>query len=91
MFELAVGMPPTEDVLALRVTCTRLVLQATQVTLTAAKGAGFVAPHPVQRCSRSSPASMNDQNRASSSPAGPGRGHGALTGRPRAAPHPTGR
>ena len=47
--QLAVGTPATEEVLALRVTCTRLALQATQVALTVAKGAGFVAPHPVQR------------------------------------------
>lgn len=47
--QLAIGTPETEEVLALRVTCTRLVLQATQVALTVAKGAGFVAPHPVQR------------------------------------------
>ncbi len=49
LLELAVGSPLTEEVLALRVSCTRLVLQATQVALTAAKGTGFVAPHPVQR------------------------------------------
>jgi butyryl-CoA dehydrogenase len=37
---------------AIRVNCTRLALQATQVAMTVAKGAGFVAPHPVQRWSR---------------------------------------
>ena len=31
---------------------TRLALQATQVALTVAKGAGFVAPHPAQRWAR---------------------------------------
>jgi hypothetical protein len=42
-------MPAAEDVLSLRVECTRLVLRATQATLAVAKGAGFVVPHPSQR------------------------------------------
>ncbi len=40
---------PSAEVMALRVDCTLLALHATQTALTAAKGAGFVAPHPVQR------------------------------------------
>ena len=38
--------------MALRVDCTVLALHATQTALTVAKGAGFVAPHPVQRWAR---------------------------------------
>jgi alkylation response protein AidB-like acyl-CoA dehydrogenase len=33
----------------LRVQATQLALQSTQAALTVAKGAGFVAPHPVER------------------------------------------
>jgi butyryl-CoA dehydrogenase len=40
------------EVMSLRVDCTLLALRATQTALTAAKGAGFVAPHPVQRWAR---------------------------------------
>jgi len=50
---LAVVPAPTpEATVAIRVDCTRLALQATQVAMTVAKGAGFVAPHPVQRWAR---------------------------------------
>src|SRR5262249_60794539 len=44
--------PDAEAALALRVECTRLALRASQVELLAAKGAGFVAPHPAQRRAR---------------------------------------
>jgi hypothetical protein len=40
------------DVIALRVECTLLALCATQTALVAAKGTGFVAPHPAQRWAR---------------------------------------
>jgi alkylation response protein AidB-like acyl-CoA dehydrogenase len=40
------------DVIALRVECTLLALRATQTVLAAAKGTGFVAPHPAQRWAR---------------------------------------
>jgi alkylation response protein AidB-like acyl-CoA dehydrogenase len=46
---LAKGTPADEEVLALRVDCTRLVLRATQAALAVAKGTGFVVPHPAQR------------------------------------------
>jgi butyryl-CoA dehydrogenase len=49
---LAVETPANEAMIALRVDCTRLALQASQVALTVAKGAGFVAPHPAQRWAR---------------------------------------
>jgi butyryl-CoA dehydrogenase len=53
MDALALAPTPTSEVLvAVRVDCTRLALQATQVAMTVAKGAGFVAPHPVQRWAR---------------------------------------
>jgi alkylation response protein AidB-like acyl-CoA dehydrogenase len=39
-------------VIPLRVRATRLALSATQAALTAAKGAGFVRPHPAQRWAR---------------------------------------
>jgi alkylation response protein AidB-like acyl-CoA dehydrogenase len=42
---------PTASV-KLRVECNRLVLQATQAALLAAKGAGFVSTHPAQRWAR---------------------------------------
>jgi alkylation response protein AidB-like acyl-CoA dehydrogenase len=42
---------PTASV-KLRVDCNRLVLQATQAALLAAKGAGFVSTHPAQRWAR---------------------------------------
>jgi butyryl-CoA dehydrogenase len=47
-----VTAPTQEATVAIRVDCTRLALQATQVAMTVAKGAGFVAPHPVQRWAR---------------------------------------
>jgi alkylation response protein AidB-like acyl-CoA dehydrogenase len=46
---LAKGAPADEEVLALRVDCTRLVLRATQAALAVAKGTGFLVPHPAQR------------------------------------------
>jgi alkylation response protein AidB-like acyl-CoA dehydrogenase len=49
---LAGGTPGREEVLALRVRATRLALRSTQAALVVAKGAGFVAPHPVQRWAR---------------------------------------
>jgi alkylation response protein AidB-like acyl-CoA dehydrogenase len=44
--------PDPEAVPALRVESSRLALQATQVALLVAKGAGFVATHPTQRWAR---------------------------------------
>jgi alkylation response protein AidB-like acyl-CoA dehydrogenase len=44
--------PIQEDMVAIRVDCTRLALSATQVAMTVAKGAGFVVPHPAQRWAR---------------------------------------
>jgi len=41
-----------DAILAARVACTRLALNATQVALTVAKGTGFVVPHPTQRWAR---------------------------------------
>jgi alkylation response protein AidB-like acyl-CoA dehydrogenase len=52
LHELAQSTTPDDDVLALRVDCTRLVLRATQAALAVAKGTGFVVPHPVQRWTR---------------------------------------
>jgi butyryl-CoA dehydrogenase len=52
LHELAEMRPAAEDVLALRVTCTRLALRATQAALAVAKGAGFVEPHAAQRRAR---------------------------------------
>jgi alkylation response protein AidB-like acyl-CoA dehydrogenase len=52
LHELAVGTSDSAQTLALRVECSRLALRATQVCLTVAKGAGFVAPHPTQRWAR---------------------------------------
>jgi butyryl-CoA dehydrogenase len=43
---------PPADVIALRVECTLLALRASQTALAAAKGTGFVAPHPAQRRAR---------------------------------------
>ena len=45
---LALSSPTQEAMVVIRVDCTRFALQATQVAMTVAKGAGFVAPHPVQ-------------------------------------------
>ena len=50
--EAAEGSAEPAEQVALRVDCTQLALQATQVALTAAKGTGFVAPHPAQRWAR---------------------------------------
>jgi alkylation response protein AidB-like acyl-CoA dehydrogenase len=44
--------PDADATLAARVKCTRLALRATQTALVAAKGAGFVSPHPAQRLAR---------------------------------------
>ena len=49
---LAEATPTNEDTIALRVDCTCLALQASQVALTVAKGAGFVKPNPAQRWAR---------------------------------------
>lgn len=47
------GQPAAADaVLAARAESTRLALRATQAALVAAKGAGFVPPHPAQRWAR---------------------------------------
>jgi alkylation response protein AidB-like acyl-CoA dehydrogenase len=43
---------PAEAATALRARANALVLRATQAAVTAAKGAGFVRPHPVQRWAR---------------------------------------
>jgi alkylation response protein AidB-like acyl-CoA dehydrogenase len=40
------------DVIGLRVECTLLALRASQTALAAAKGTGFVVPHPAQRWAR---------------------------------------
>jgi alkylation response protein AidB-like acyl-CoA dehydrogenase len=45
----AVGEPGQDELINIRVACTRLALQASQVALTVSKGAGFVVPHPAQR------------------------------------------
>ena len=52
LHDLAAGQPDPDAMVAIRVDCTRLALQATQVAMTVAKGAGFVAPHPAQRWAR---------------------------------------
>ncbi|MFO0846486.1 MAG: acyl-CoA dehydrogenase family protein [Gemmataceae bacterium] len=52
MVGLATDACDRETVLALRVRATRFALRATQTALVVAKGAGFVAPHPVQRWAR---------------------------------------
>jgi alkylation response protein AidB-like acyl-CoA dehydrogenase len=52
LHELAATTPGPEQALALRVDCTRLALRATQIGLLAAKGIGFVTPHPAQRWAR---------------------------------------
>jgi alkylation response protein AidB-like acyl-CoA dehydrogenase len=54
LHRLADGEPEQADLIALRVECTRLALQASQVALTMSKGAGFVVPHPAQRWVRQS-------------------------------------
>jgi butyryl-CoA dehydrogenase len=52
MHRLAGGGGTPEAALALRAKANALVLRATQVALTASKGAGFVRPHPAQRWAR---------------------------------------
>jgi alkylation response protein AidB-like acyl-CoA dehydrogenase len=52
MEELALASPSPEKVLALRVEATMLMLRATQAAMAAAKGAGFLAGHPVLRWAR---------------------------------------
>jgi butyryl-CoA dehydrogenase len=52
LHELASSSATPEATIALRVDCTMLALQATQVAMTSAKGTGFVRPHPVQRWAR---------------------------------------
>ena len=49
---LAAGDPDPDAVLAVRARCTVVALKLTQAALVAAKGAGFVAPHPAQRWAR---------------------------------------
>jgi alkylation response protein AidB-like acyl-CoA dehydrogenase len=49
---LAAATPDAAALTGLRVRVTRLALGATQAALTAAKGAGFVRPHPAQRWAR---------------------------------------
>jgi alkylation response protein AidB-like acyl-CoA dehydrogenase len=49
LHELAAGSPSVDDILGLRVICTRLALRATQASLAVAKGTGFLVPHPAQR------------------------------------------
>ncbi|MFL5342478.1 MAG: acyl-CoA dehydrogenase family protein [Gemmataceae bacterium] len=44
--------PDPQQTLALRAECTSLALRSTQAALLAAKGSGFVVPHPAQRWSR---------------------------------------
>ena len=52
MYALAGGPVDPSDANDLRVQANALALQATQAALTAAKGAGFVRPHPAQRWAR---------------------------------------
>jgi alkylation response protein AidB-like acyl-CoA dehydrogenase len=49
---LAQSVPAAELMVTIRVECTLLALQASQVAMAVAKGTGFVAPHPVQRWAR---------------------------------------
>jgi alkylation response protein AidB-like acyl-CoA dehydrogenase len=49
---LASTPPPPAEAAAVRVAANRLVLSATQAALMAAKGTGFVRPHPAQRWAR---------------------------------------
>jgi butyryl-CoA dehydrogenase len=49
LHRLAETEPGPDALVALRVECTRLALQASQVALTVSKGAGYVVPHPAQR------------------------------------------
>ncbi len=52
LYALADGTPSAADATDVRVQANALALQATQAALTAAKGAGFVRPHPAQRWAR---------------------------------------
>jgi alkylation response protein AidB-like acyl-CoA dehydrogenase len=52
MLRLAAGGGKPEETAALRANANTLVLRATQAALTAAKGVGFVRPHPAQRWAR---------------------------------------
>ncbi len=52
LHEMAQSTPTVEDILRLRVICTRLVLRSTQAALAVAKGAGFLVPHAAQRWAR---------------------------------------
>ena len=52
LYALAEGPVDPADAADLRVQANTLALQATQAALTAAKGAGFVRPHPAQRWAR---------------------------------------
>jgi alkylation response protein AidB-like acyl-CoA dehydrogenase len=49
LHRLVDGEPDQAETVALRVECTRLALQASEVVLAVSKGAGFVVPHPAQR------------------------------------------
>jgi butyryl-CoA dehydrogenase len=48
LHQFAVVETASSEVMTLRVDCTLLALRATQTALTVAKGAGFVASHPVE-------------------------------------------
>jgi alkylation response protein AidB-like acyl-CoA dehydrogenase len=52
LHELAQTSGDPNQAHALRIEATRLVLRATESALAAAKGAGFVSPHPAQRWAR---------------------------------------
>jgi alkylation response protein AidB-like acyl-CoA dehydrogenase len=52
LLALAVNAISAEEMVAIRVACTELALQASQVALTTAKGAGFLVTHPAQRWAR---------------------------------------
>ena len=52
LHELTLPSQSPDETLALRVEVTRLALRASQLALLAAKGSGFVAPHPAQRWAR---------------------------------------
>jgi alkylation response protein AidB-like acyl-CoA dehydrogenase len=52
MLRLAAGGAKPEETAALRANANTLVLRSTQAALTAAKGVGFVRPHPAQRWAR---------------------------------------
>jgi alkylation response protein AidB-like acyl-CoA dehydrogenase len=52
LHRLAAGEPDPDTSLEVRARCTLLAVRATQAALVAAKGAGFVVPHPAQRWAR---------------------------------------